>query len=219
MIEIETLVFGGGLVIALIYFLSKSNSQKTKTERSNNRKTRTTKSNKQKIETAKVSTQKGRYQKPENRKTRTTKSSKIPDSKVSVKQLLKDLKKMTLKKEPKYYKEDDIELQLEKQLKTMYENVDKQHTLEGGKQIDFNIGHGKVGVELKLAKSLYRYSVERDRIVGQLQGYIEAKYDNENLIAVVAGEKKHLDDSSNFKKVKKIIEKQGAHFIFLEIEE
>jgi len=266
--EIETLVFGGGLVIAIIYFLSKSNSKKTRTERSNNqklettkassektrttksnnRKTRTEKSSNQKVETTKASTQKAKTTRSNNRKTRatkpsnqktqtakssnrkarTTKSSKIPDAEVSVKQLIKKLEKMTLKKEDlkiisrkkePEYEERDVQFLLEEQLRDIYENVEGQYPLEGGGKIDIDIGNGKVGIELKLARSLYKSSRELQSLPGQVQDYIEAKYDSQNLIVVVAGEKEHLNGKRKLDKGRQRVEEKGAHFVFLKIKE
>lgn len=190
--ELETLVGGGALLFAiLIYSFVKSGNQN--------------------------SSKKGQTQ------TKSIKSNRIPDEKVSVKRLMKDLKKITLVKETRLkfgYTEKSIQAQLDKQLRDIYESVQKEYGLEGNNatKIDFNIGRGRVGIEVKLAKSVFRSS-ELQRLVGQLKDYTDAKYDNENLIVLVAGEEHHLTDRVQLDKVRQRVDDEGAHFVFLGVGE
>lgn len=157
-----------------------------------------------------------------NKKSITKKSDRIPDNKVSLKRLIKDLKKLELRKEArlKYgYRESSIQVQLDKQLRTIYESVQREYRLESnnGLSIDFNIGRGKVGIEVKLANSVFK-SAGLQRLVGQLKDYTDAKFDNRNLIVLVAGDKHHLDDRVRLDKVRQRVEDEGACFVFLEVE-
>ncbi len=184
MLELETIVGGGILVlIALVYFSTQSNS----------------------------------------RKKAVGKSNRIPDEKVSVKRLMKDLKKLILRKEARLkfgYRESSIQAQLDKQLRDLYESVQKEYRLESnnGLSIDFNLGRGKVGIEVKLAKSIFK-SAGLQRLVGQLKDYTDAKYDNRNLIVLVAGEEHHLADRVQLDKVRQRVEDEKAHFVFLKVKE
>ena len=187
--ELETLVGGGFVFLFLVYLFAKPNNQ------------------------SKNSTQ----------KTKAIKSNRIPDKKVSVNRLMKDLKKLTLVKESRLkfgYTEKSIQAQLDKQLRSTYESVQKEYGLEGNNatKIDFNIGRGRVGIEVKLAKSVFKSS-ELQRLVGQLKDYTDAKFDNKNLIVLVAGEEHHLTDRVQLDKVKQRVDDEEAHFIFLEVGE
>ena len=149
-------------------------------------------------------------------------SDRIPDEKVSVKRLKKDLKTLTLRKEARLkfgYTERSIQAQLDEQLRAIYESVQREYRLESnnGLSIDFNIGRGKVGIEVKLAKSIFK-TAGLQRLVGQLKDYTDAKFDNRNLIVLVAGEQQHLDDRVQLDKVQQRILGEGGHFVFLEVE-
>ncbi len=161
--------------------------------------------------------------KSNNLKEKAKESNRIPDEKVSVKRLKKDLKKLILKKETRLkfgYTETSIRGQLDKQLRVIYESVQQKYVLEGnnGFKIDFNIGKGSVGIEIKLAKSVFK-ATGLQQLVGQLKDYTDSKYDNRNLIVLVAGEQHYLQDRVQLDKVRRRILDEGAHFVFLEVEE
>jgi hypothetical protein len=124
---------------------------------------------------------------------------KIPDSKVDVKTVIDSLKTFIVKKveNRKYgYTELDIHKTLEKHFKTIFKSVTPEYGLESknARFIDFDLGNGKVGVEVKLARSIFKTS-EWDRVYGQLRKYTKAKYNSENLILLVIGNSEDQDNT------------------------
>ena len=147
---------------------------------------------------------------------------KIKDVSVKVPSVLEVLNSFKAKKSPELktgYTEKSIGKQLLIHLRQSFEHVTSQYGIEGinGLSIDFNIGNGKVGLEIKLAKSVFK-TAEFHRLIGQIDDYVMNKYDSENLIVAVFGEKEHFQDKVMIKKIEdKILEKKGV-FIFIEIQ-
>ncbi|PHR59283.1 MAG: hypothetical protein COA43_09085 [Robiginitomaculum sp.] len=63
----------------------------------------------------------------------------------------------------------------------------QEHKPIGGvtnKKIDFDIGCGAVGIEIKIGKSAFK-NTERNRLVGQITDYNKANYSNDNLLLLI----------------------------------
>lgn len=143
---------------------------------------------------------------------------RIIDEHVTVAGILKDLKKFSIKN-ASLSAEKVFENHLYDYLSTKYENVHRQASIGGVKalKIDLDIGNGRVGIELKLASKVSIQS-EKQRLIGQLHDYTDKKYDDNNLIIIIAGSGQYRADPS-IKEVEKIVKKQyECHFVFLESE-
>ncbi len=114
------------------------------------------------------------------------------------------------------YTEKSIQNQLKKHLLNHFVNVVDEYGIEGinGTKIDFDIGNGKVGLELKLAKAIYK-TANYHRLSGQIEDYMYNKYDN--LIVVIFGEKVHSDERTHLSRIKSTIEEKGAIFYYSEL--
>lgn len=238
-LELETILLGGVILLAgvIYYFVKKRSTTKkvsSKTNRQpiapiklvdvNNGEIPPVKTNKIDDNTF-SGDKKGSIKKKKSVsvKKKKNKSGKVPDEELSAKRVLKDLQKLVLKIEEEKkdkYNEKYIQEQLDNKLRIMYESVQREYILEGNKsgQIDFDLGRGKVGIEVKLAKSIFVGS-ELDRLIGQIQKYREAKYDDENLIILIAGEEKYLKNSVEFSDLKRKIENGNAHYIYVKVKE
>jgi hypothetical protein len=86
------------------------------------------------------------------------------------------------------------------------ETVFREYALEGSntKRIDFDLGKGKIGIEVKLAREAIK-EAGWDRALGQLVKYANKKYSNKNLIVLVAGTKDEIENQK-LKEFKKDIE-------------
>jgi len=143
---------------------------------------------------------------------------KISDEKVSsaiVIQFLTGWKPTVQKGRKNGFTEKDVHDELEIYLKKHFYSVTREYAIEGKnvKRIDFDLGNGRVGVEIKLAEKLLKEG-ESDRIIGQLIKYTSRKYNNENLIIAVAGFKEH-ERHTVIHETKEFVEANTAHFIFL----
>ena len=112
------------------------------------------------------------------------------------------------------FSEKDVHDDLEIYLKKLYHSVTREHAIDGKnvKRIDFDLGNGRVGIEVKLAESVLSES-ENDRLIGQAQKYAGRKY-GANLIIALAGYSHHTRNTI-IHELKMDVERSGAHFIFL----
>ena len=154
-------------------------------------------------------------------KIKTTEDGKIKDASVSVKLVLEKLEGFKIKLNPKLklgYTEKSIQKQLDTHLKKHFEHVIREYGIEGinGTKIDFDIGHGKVGLEVKLADSVYK-SAGYQRMLGQIQEYTYHKYSKDNLIVLVAGSKEQSKETAMLTKLRENIENNDASFLFVKI--
>lgn len=114
------------------------------------------------------------------------------------------------------YTEKSIQNQLKKHLLEHYVNVVDEYGIEGinATKIDFDIGNGKVGLELKLAKSIFKTS-NLHRLSGQIDDYMKYKYDN--LIVVVFGEQTHSNERAMLSRIEEIVKEKNALFYYFEL--
>ena len=103
-------------------------------------------------------------------------------------------------------------------LSARFETVVPEHGVGGHRatRIDFDIGGGRVGIEVKLARSLTK-STEFHRLSGQLENYVEHRYGDENLVVAVFGERKHSENRALLERIRRKIEEKSAVFVFGEI--
>lgn len=151
----------------------------------------------------------------------TDKDGRIQDAAVKISNVLNSLNRFNVKLNPKLkagYTEKHIQNQLKKHFLKDFVHVTDEYGIEGinATKIDFDIGHGKVGVELKLAKALFK-TASLDRLVGQLDGYIKQKYKRKNIIVAVFGEETHTEERTHLKRIKERVESKGAKYAYFEI--
>jgi ABC-type bacteriocin/lantibiotic exporter with double-glycine peptidase domain len=96
--------------------------------------------------------------------------------------------------------------------------VNREQGLESlnGTKIDFDLGHGKVGIETKLAKSILK-TASLQRLVGQLRDYTESKYKSNNLVVIVFGTSEEENERVALDKIKERIEANGAIYTYITI--
>ena len=152
---------------------------------------------------------------------RTDEEGRIEDRSVSVSSVLETLDEFKTKLDPKLkygYTEKSIQNQLKKHLQKKFVHVTDEYGIEGlnATKIDFDIGNGQVGLEIKFAKSLFRTS-NLHRLVGQIEDYIDNKYDDDNLIVAVFGEANHSSERTQLRRIREKIEERGAEYKYCEI--
>jgi hypothetical protein len=145
-------------------------------------------------------------------------TDKITDDEVTVNLVLAHLKKYKQKvhENRKFgFTEKDVHNDLEVYLKQIFYSVTREYGIEGknAKMIDFDIGNGKVGIEVKIAESALKEG-EGDRLLGQMQKYIRRKYKDGNFILAVAGFENHTTNTV-LHEIEEDVEGNGGHFIFL----
>ncbi|MCF6347080.1 MAG: hypothetical protein L3J20_02110 [Flavobacteriaceae bacterium] len=144
---------------------------------------------------------------------------RIKDKSVKVSNVLETLSTFEMKYQSNLkdgYTEKSIQNQLKKHLLEEYVNVVDEYGIEGinATKIDFDIGNGEVGLELKLAKSIFRTS-NLHRLSGQIDDYMQNKYDN--LIVVVFGEKSHSSERAMLTKIQEKVEEKEAIYYYFEL--
>lgn len=149
------------------------------------------------------------------------KEGRIKDKAVNAKNVVNCLKNFTVEINPKLkdgYTEKSIQNQLKKHLLQQYVHVVSEYVIEGinATKINFDIGNGQVGLELKIAKSVFK-TANLQRLAGQIEDYQKYKYDSKNLIVAVFGEKIHTDDRVMLKRVKEKVEDKNVKFVYTEI--
>ncbi len=143
---------------------------------------------------------------------------KIPDEDVDVFTVLTHLESFKPSNRADHkngFSEKDVHEELEVYMKNIFHSVTREHAIEGKnvKRIDFDLGNGMVGIEVKLAESVLSES-ENDRLIGQAQKYISRKYNSGNLIIALAGHDRHTRNTT-IHEVEMDIQRSGAHFVFL----
>jgi len=117
------------------------------------------------------------------------------------------------------YQENIVEAYLVRRLSKYFGNIETQKNIGGRKgareKIDIDIENGKVGIELKLAKSL-KNSNERNRLLGQLDLYLTRKYTVKNLLLVIVGEEAE-EKSLVIKELIEIIRQKNITFFYLKV--
>ena len=90
-----------------------------------------------------------------------------------------------------------------------------QHGVEGtnAKAIDFDIGRGKVGIELKLAQEVIKEG-GNDRLLGQVIKYSTRKYKDSNLIVALVGFADDLRQTA-LSDLEDFLNEQNVKFSFL----
>lgn len=139
---------------------------------------------------------------------------KWTDEETTAKRALIELKRF-ISQENKLTTEKAFEKDLYSFLDSRFHTVDNQVSIGGVKalKIDIDLGHGKVGIELKLAQKLIQ-SNEKQRFIGQMHDYTTKRYPLEDFILVVVGDKKLRTDTT-LKEVKKFVEEK-SNFVFIE---
>lgn len=154
-----------------------------------------------------------------SQKNKATKAvSKILDDNVTVELVtlyLEGFKPSVIAGRKNGFTEKDVQDELEVHLKKYFHSVSREYAIEGKnvKRIDFDIGNGRVGIEVKLAESLLKEG-EGDRVIGQVLKYTNRKYNAQNLIIAVAGFQEHTNNTV-IHEMKEFVRLNKAHFIFL----
>ena len=117
------------------------------------------------------------------------------------------------------YTEKSIQRQLKRFLQERFEHVVEEHGVQGynATKIDFDLGAGKVGLEVKLAESAFKTS-EMHRLHGQLVDYKRLRYKDDNLLVAVFTEERHRNDRPRMKELAEKVQLAGARIIERPIE-
>ena len=144
----------------------------------------------------------------------------IPDEEVTVSSVYKNLvgfKPLSREGRKNGFTEKDAQEDMDRYLKRYYNSVTREHGIEGknAKRIDFDIGNGKVGIEVKLADSLLKEG-ESDRLMGQIRKYSKRRYYQNNLLVAIIGNSDHERDTV-LHEIQKDILSEGVSWIFLKV--
>lgn len=147
-------------------------------------------------------------------------SGRIKDEYVDLENVISNIKSLKVKFNDKLkygYTEQSVEKQLKTHLQKIYINLISQYSIGGpkGTRIDFDLGNGKIGVEIKVAKSLFK-KTEEHRLMGQIDDY-KKRYNNNNLLVVVFGEAEHTQERAHLSIIKNKIEEKSVHFLYVEM--
>jgi hypothetical protein len=117
------------------------------------------------------------------------------------------------------HSENELSMLLAQQLRKRFgqpvnTQVRIQATQTDKTRIDIDVAEGKVGIEVKLSKSLQSAN-ERNRLLGQVELYKEKKYNQQNLILVVVG-KRHLAENHFLQDIKALLNKKKINFVYLQ---
>lgn len=152
----------------------------------------------------------------------TKRDNLIQDNKASVElvlEKLKGFKPQVLENRKRGFTERDIQSQMEKYFKNIFQNVTREHGIESknAKAIDFDIGNGKVGIEVKIGHELLKEG-EWDRAIGQMVKYTRKKYDSDNFIVAVVGFENEFRDSM-LSDIEDDVHSHKGHFCFITAED
>lgn len=116
------------------------------------------------------------------------------------------------------YSEKSLQEQLGAFLRERFDTVVAEHGVASynATRIDFDIGGGRVGIEVKLARSLSK-SPEFHRLSGQLESYVEHRYGDGNLIVAVFGERRHTRNRALLARIRRKVEAKSATYAYGEI--
>lgn len=142
---------------------------------------------------------------------------KWTDKETNVDRVLFELKNFGTSKQ-RIMSEKTFEKELYSFLESKFQTVDAQVSIGGVKalKIDLDLGHGQVGVELKLGDKLIK-SIEKQRFIGQMHDYTTKRYKPENFILVVVGDKRLRIDTT-LKEVIALVESK-SHFVFISLKD
>ena len=154
-------------------------------------------------------------------KVETDKDGRIKDESITVKRVLESFSGFTPVSNPKLkdgFTEGLLQKQLYTYLETQFVHVNREQGLEdiNGAKIDFDIGRGKVGIEVKLARSLFKTS-ELQRLVGQMKDYTDDKYNSRNLIILVFGTSEEAKERVYISKIQERVQDIKATYAFIEL--
>jgi len=140
---------------------------------------------------------------------------RLPDLAVTKEKVLKVLSDFEV--QGKVTTEAGIQKQLLDFLQNEFYHVQGHKPIGGihAKQIDFDIGRDRVGIEIKMAKSLFKKS-EFDRLHGQMKSYSEY-YPDDNLILLVFGTKSELRNRIKQTAVEEGLVDYPVYYEFIEI--
>ena len=149
------------------------------------------------------------------------KEGKIEDGSLTSENFIDELKKFEMKEIPERkqgFTENDVQIQLDKFFKKHFETVHREYALEGvnTKKIDFDLGKGKLGIEVKLAREIIKEG-SWDRALGQISKYAKKKYTENNLIVLIAGTEEEKD-SQKIKEFGKDIKALEAIYTYVTIQ-
>jgi hypothetical protein len=149
------------------------------------------------------------------------KEGKIEDDNLTSENFLEELKEFEMKVIPerkKGFTEKDVQKELEVFFKKHFETVYREYALEGqnSKAIDFELGKGKLGIEVKLAREIIKEG-GWDRALGQVIKMSKRKY-KDNLIVLIAG----THDEKESPKIKEFvtdIKEQNVNYEYVTIKQ
>lgn len=145
---------------------------------------------------------------------------RIEDQSVTVDRVIEILEGYKVKSEtPEAITEAQVQKQLFDYLNKHFVHVMREQGIENvnALKIDFDIGRGKVGIEVKLARSLFK-SASLQRLVGQMDDYTQNKYDDKNLIVAVFGTFEEAKERGYLKNIQEKIEAVEAKYLFVKIQ-
>ena len=147
---------------------------------------------------------------------------RLSDWAVTKDKILSFIDEFEIKKDSKLkdgYTEKRVQNQLLGFLRDKIENVSEEYGIEGinATRIDLDIGKGKVGLEIKLAKSVFK-TAGQDRMVGQLDTFIKNKYYDDNLLLMIVCEPHHLNDRAMQAKIEERLEDKLVDIVFFPLE-
>ncbi len=136
---------------------------------------------------------------------------KVPDGRVSADKISEILEDFN----PRGTNEADVQKQLNGFLRKRVEHVRREYTVEQGTRIDFDLGNGEVGLEVKMGKQLRRAN-GRQRMLGQVHTYLKNKYEEKEVIILVVNSPELNDDNAWKADIQEDLEGAGATVVFLE---
>ena len=149
---------------------------------------------------------------------RYNKEGKLKDDSVKIDTVLHELTKFEMNAIPDRkhgFTEKDVQVALQKFFSKHFVTFYREYALEGinVKQIDFDLGKGRVGIEVKLAREIIKEG-SWDRALGQINKYAKKKYVNGNLIVLVAGNEEERE-SFKLREFERDVKDAGAVYSYL----
>ena len=136
---------------------------------------------------------------------------------VSRDSVFETLEKCKIKKVD-YTNEDNIQKVVSDYLDKHFPNkIHREYSVGGflGLKIDIDINDGKVGVEIKILKSLN--SSQYERLLGQAIYYKKRKYDENLIILIVGTNSEYKENVQKIKELSDIIEDLDVKFLYLNV--
>ena len=136
---------------------------------------------------------------------------------VSRDSVFETLEKCKIKKVD-YTDEKNVQKKISDYLDEYYTNkIHREYNVGGflGLKIDIDINDGKVGVEIKILKSLNSSSYER--LLGQVIYYKKRKYEENLIILVVGTSSEYKENVQKIKELSDIIEDLDVKFLYLNV--